>query len=235
MNKIVLDESIIKDFSINKDTELFIGDFPIKDIAINIKDNVKVLINSFCNNNNHKIKYLLGKNSSLTVNKLSVNGNDQITILLNGQESSIYYNYAHINNLNSEYNICIYHNNCNTISNVINHGVCTNNNSLIFKVNGYDHNKANRAIINQDNKIIYLKNNYACIEPNLYINNNEVIANHSAYIGNFNKDILFYLMSRGLSFVECQKLLMKTFLIGNMVIDYDIKHLFLEIVKNIWE
>lgn len=235
MNKLVLDKRIVKDMIISEDSELYFDNIEIANLTINIKDDVKVIINSLCNNISHKIKYILGQNASLIVNKLSVNGNDTIDVLLNGEGALIQYNYGHINSLNSQYNINIYHNNCKSVSHIINHGVCLNNQQLTFVVNGYDAKSCRKALINQDNKIICLQANCASIEPNLYINNNEIEANHSAYIGKFSKEMVFYLMSRGLSFKECYQLLIKAFLIGNMDIDYKIKKVFLQVIKNIRE
>ena len=48
--------------------------------------------------------------------------------------------------------------------------------------------------------------------PNLFIDENDVIAHHGATIGSLNKDDLFYLMSRGLSLAEAAKIIVLGFL-----------------------
>ena len=56
------------------------------------------------------------------------------------------------------------------------------------------------------------------IKPNLFIDENDVIASHSALIGTFSKDEIFYLMSRGIDKKEAQKLLARGLLLKG--IDY---------------
>ena len=56
------------------------------------------------------------------------------------------------------------------------------------------------------------KNN-CIIKPNLFIDENDVVANHSALIGTFLPDEIFYLMSRGISRKESENLLTKGFLL----------------------
>ena len=65
---------------------------------------------------------------------------------------------------------------------------------------------------NQFNRIINLTNNKCEIRPILYIDNEEVTANHSALIGDFEEDELFYLESRGISKKDAYNLLIKGFL-----------------------
>jgi Fe-S cluster assembly scaffold protein SufB len=235
MNKLILDKKIFNDMVIKEDSEIYFSNIEIDDLQIEIKDNVKVIINSFCNNISHRIRYILGSKASLIVNKLSVNGNDDIKVLLEGEGATVKYYYAHVNSLDSRYSISVYHHNKMTSSHLFNHGICLDQHKLSFLVNGYDIKDNWETIINQDNKIICLENNKASIEPNLYINNNEVEANHSAYIGKFNKDIVFYLMTRGLTKEESYRLLIKAFLIGDMDIDYEVKNTFLQVIKNIKE
>ena len=51
------------------------------------------------------------------------------------------------------------------------------------------------------------------IKPNLFIDENDVVANHSALIGTFKDDEIFYLMSRGLDKKDAENLLTKGFLL----------------------
>ena len=53
------------------------------------------------------------------------------------------------------------------------------------------------------------------IKPNLLIRNYDTFSKHAAYIGEFNKDKMFYLMSRGISKIDATKLMMEALLIGN--------------------
>ena len=55
------------------------------------------------------------------------------------------------------------------------------------------------------------------IRPNLLIDCYDVISSHSAYIGSFRDDFVFYLMSRGLSREASYEILMKSFLVRDVV------------------
>ena len=53
------------------------------------------------------------------------------------------------------------------------------------------------------------------IKPNLLIRNFDTFSNHAAYIGEFSKDKMFYLESRGISKKNAIKLLMEGLLLGD--------------------
>ena len=52
--------------------------------------------------------------------------------------------------------------------------------------------------------------------PNLYIDSHDVEASHSALIGKFSDEELFYLQSRGLDIKSAEKLLVTGFLTSNI-------------------
>ena len=52
--------------------------------------------------------------------------------------------------------------------------------------------------------------------PNLLVDSDDVEASHAAYIGTFDEDEKFYMMSRGLTLEECDDLLIKAFLLNDM-------------------
>ena len=87
---------------------------------------------------------------------------------------------------------------------------------------------------NQDSKIITIDKNTATIKPNLLVDTDDVEASHSAYIGEFKKEDLFYLETRGLDRKTSEKLLAKSFLIGQMDISFREKDMILEILKRYW-
>ena len=64
--------------------------------------------------------------------------------------------------------------------------------------------------------IINFKNGNSKIIPNLIIDNNDVVANHSAYIGSFSEDDIFYIKSRGINEIDMYKLLYRSLLLGKM-------------------
>jgi len=110
----------------------------------------------------------------------------------------------------------VYHNNKNTESNIINNSVNINEGTTNFNVTSVVYNGITNCVLNQTNKIINLNNKECKINPNLLIEENDVIANHSAIIGKFSEEEIFYLMSRGISRKEATNLLIKGFLINGI-------------------
>ena len=243
MNKIWLDNNKIKyNFNNNiivENNKLIINEDSVIDVELNnYKDNViveindaNVIINVLGDNNSCNINYLIN-NSELLVQKLVINNNDKVSINLNSPNSKIVYKYSAINYTSNKYHIDVYHNSPNTESVVVNHGVNVLDKKLVFDVYGYIPKDSINTICNQDNKIINIKNyNKSVIRPNLIIDNNMIEANHSAYIGKFKDQDLFYLQSRGLSKKVCYDLLIKAYLIGHFELEDNKKYL--EKIKNI--
>lgn len=190
-----------------------------KKIDIIIKDNINVKI--FCKSNKTKntINYFVGENSSLIVDKFVVNSSDSITINLDGKQAKVQYNSGVINSSDNIYNQRVNHNVENTESKVVNHALSLSDNTFKFIIDGVIKKEASNSILNQDNKIINLNSGKSFIEPNLIIDNEEVEANHSAFIGSFNEDNKFYLMSRGIKEKETYDLLIKSFLLNEMTLN----------------
>lgn len=187
MNKILENEKIV----IKKDEVLFLTD---NDINIDIDESAKVVIYHF----------IIDNSSNVNIN-------------LNHENIDLEYHYSTINYKDNNFVINIYHNRKNTTSNIYNHGVNVFNNKLHFDVNGYVYKDMTNTICNQENQIINIKDGKSTILPKLYIECFDSIANHSAYISKFNKDVLFYMESRGLDKEKAYQLLMKSFLIPNTI------------------
>ncbi len=197
----------------------------------NILSNVDLFeyyLNSNCNNT-----YDLNKNSNFTFNRF---GNDcsLITTINMKENSNVFYKYSSINFKNNNYLININHNGHNTNSKIINYGINFTNSKLDFLINSHIlKNSLNSSTI-QDSKIILMNDNNSSIKPNLIIDNNEINANHSAYLGHFQEEKLFYLKSRGINMGDCLKLLTKAFLISNMDIDFSCKNIILQDLNKFW-
>ncbi len=84
--------------------------------------------------------------------------------------------------------------------------VKVNNNSKIVKgAKGSNANQVTKGLNIGDNSQIIA-------DPNLFIEEHDVIAHHGAAIGSLNKDELFYLMSRGLTEEQASKIIIMGFL-----------------------
>lgn len=222
-----------------KDTDLSINYNHINEsklnIEINVLDNVCTNIYEFKEGSKGKIKYHfnINSNSKLNIYKFyDINKiKEFVRIDLNGINASVDYNFKTISKEGEKYDITIYHNKENTISKIINNGVNIKDGSLIFNVSSFVYNGNKNCDVSQKSRIVNLTMNKCKICPNLYIDEYDVNANHSAYIGNFKDDELFYLMSRGISTRDSEYLLIKGFLLNNM--DH-FKNLISEICEKYW-
>lgn len=230
MNTIHIDNnSNLTNITIKEDTNIFYNNAK-KNITIEILKDCKVF--EYIKDSNIETNYKI--NSSLYINRFVVNSSIKTIIDLNKEEIELNYYYSNINILDNKYEITINHNKKRTISNVINHGINLSNNKLSYIVNGKVSKDSSGVICNQDSKIILTDDNNCLIKPNLIIDNDDVIANHSSYIGYFKKDEIFYLMTRGINELDSEKLLVKSFLIGNMDISYEERKIILENINSHW-
>ena len=149
----------------------------------------------------------------------SIDSSSCVNINLDKEGVNLYYYYNNINYKDNEFKIKVNHNKDNTHSEVFNHGVNVNTNKLTYYVDGIVPKKSSKCICNQDNQIINMDNGKSTICPNLLIDNFDVDSNHAAYIGKFKDDIIFYMMSRGISRATCNRLLLDGFLINSDSID----------------
>ena len=134
-----------------------------------------------------------------------------VEVNLNGIGANIDYLFKSICTSKELYDYMIKHNTKNTISNIKNNLVNVRGSSSIQISSSVDKNITD-CTCNQFNRIINLTNNKCEIRPILYIDNDLVDANHSALIGDFEEDELFYLESRGIDRTNAYNLLIKGFL-----------------------
>lgn len=192
---------------IEKDTNLYIDR---DDVDVNID------VNSDC---------------QVNVYHFVVDSDVTITVHLNSENASIQYFFNNLNYQDHQVKIEVFHCANDTTSNFYNHGVNILDNKLHFSVNGVVPRDKSGCVCNQENQIINLKDGKSTICPNLLIDCYDVISNHSAYIGKFQKEKVFYLKSRGLSEQKAYRLLMKGFLIPSFVLDRYAEKCLLEIEK----
>ena len=207
------------------------------DIVFNISPNVVFNLFEYKKGNYGNIQYTynLSEYSDTYINKFGYVSNikEFILVNLNGFKAKLDYNFKSISTNNEVYDIIVKHNYKDTISEIKNNAVCLNDGQISFNISGYLDNGIKNCIINQNNHIINLTNNKCEIRPNLYINEYDTIANHSALIGGFNNDELFYMQSRGISLIDAKKLLIRGFLLSNLNNKRMIKNVD-DIIKEYW-
>lgn len=191
----------------------------------------------------NKILYIVDQNDSkdyqydiyedTVIYHFSINSSSNVEIHLKEEGVTLYYYYNNINYDNHSFSIRIFHDKSNTHSEVFNHGVNVENKKLNYLVDGIVPCKSEKCICNQENQIINMKQGKSTIFPNLLIDNYDVESNHSAYIGKFSEDKLFYLMSRGITREMAYRLLLNGFLINSDSIDLHKIDLFVKEIENI--
>lgn len=235
MNKIVVDNSTKdEDIFIDKDTDLMV-DLEDTDKILNIHIISGTNLRSFIKtkNTNNKVTYYIDDNTDIVINKLAIDTSDEIIINLNDVNSKIKYNTSIINYKDNSYKETINHLKSNTKSRIVNHCINIENKEFKFIVDGVIKKEADKVDFKQDNKIINLKDGKSSILPNLIVDNDDIEAEHSAYIGTFDEENKFYMMSRGLTSKECDDLLIKAFLLNDMDLDEKERDIYKTIIESI--
>lgn len=184
----------------------------VMDEVINVESNSTLRLN-ISKPSNKEITYNLDDNATLIINKKYDKCEEEtININLNGIGSSVIYNFSTKAISNEKFTINIMHNNKNTKSKILNHGVVLNDSRLLFIVNTKVKKGNTGSILDQESKIIIMGENNSEIKPNLFIDEFDVDARHAASIGKFNNDDIFYLMTKGISYDKAIELLVNGFL-----------------------
>ena len=157
----------------------------------------------------------INKDETLEIYHYVVDKSVNIKINLNGENAKVVYHLSIISNNDNVCKIDVSHMSSNTESKIICHGVNTGDKKLEFNVTGLVPKEMDKCICNQENQIINLKDGESVIKPNLLIRNYDTFSNHADYIGEFSKDKMFYLESRGISEEDAIRLLMKGLLLGD--------------------
>lgn len=216
---IVINNNVIS-FTSNGDFSLEYIDCNDTDIVIDIADNVCIQLFEYSDNKDIKtnIKYNLGKHSSLIISKFYYNENtsEKAYIYLNGKKASVKYNFSSIGTNIDNYLINIYHNEDDTCSDIFNRTTAKEGSSNYFDINSYVDNGIKDCYLNQNTKIITLGESNNRINPNMFTHDNSVTAGHASAIGNVNEEELFYLMSRGISYDEAIKIIIKGVILSNI-------------------
>ena len=179
-----------------------------------MKLNKYVIMNKIIYINNDGV-FNINKDETLEIYHYVVDKSVNIKINLNGENAKVVYHLSIISNNDNVCKIDVSHMSSNTESKIICHGVNTGDKKLEFNVTGLVPKEMDKCICNQENQIINLKDGESVIKPNLLIRNYDTFSNHAAYIGEFSKDKMFYLESRGISEEDAIRLLMKGLLLGD--------------------
>ena len=252
MNKIIIEKDKLnnyKDSNIiinnNKITFLSSGEYTIEYINcnniklnINIEANTKIKLFEYADNQELKVEniYNLNNYSTLIVFKFYNNKKvlEKIEFNLNESYSKIDYHFSNICSNKEQYQITINHNASQTKSNITNKSVTTNNAELSFVIDSKLPKGNLNCNLDQQTRIITLDDSNAKIEPNMYIEEDDVIAKHGSVIGKFSEEELFYLQTRGIPHNEALKLLIKGLIFSNLIVDLDKRAKIFNIINEKW-
>lgn len=230
MNIIKYDSKIKEDLiTIEEDTIIYYLNTDAK-ISIKINKNVRIcelFIDSIISNT-----YDIYKEA--VIERFNINSSINTDINLNHEYASVDYFYSCLNTDTNSYNININHNSSNTKGKIINRGINLKNERLDFVINSIIPKDKYNCSSNQDSIIIVMEDNNCSIKPNLIVDNYDVSASHSAYIGKFNEEKIFYLNTRGISRKNALKIMAKAFLISDRTFSLDIKNKVLEKINDYW-
>lgn len=175
--------------------------------------NGKVIVNKFYNNKSVK---------------------ENIGIFLCGNGDSILYNFSSICKLEEYYEINVFHNCKNTVSNISNRAVSLKNSILNFVVNSNVYKECIQSKLDQNTRIVTMGDSNCKICPNMFIDVDDAYARHGSVIGTFKDDQVFYLMSKGISYNDAIKLLIKGFILGNGDVTFDLRMKIINIIELYW-
>ena len=179
-------------------------------------------------------KYVLNEDAKLYLYRLN---NSEFMreldfVSLKGENATIDFNLKALSTNPEKYDIYISHENKSTTSIINNTGIALKE-DIIFNVTGEVLKGNSGSYLDQNNQIVTFGNNKCQINPNLLVDEFDVVANHNALIGELDKDALFYLMSRGINENEAIKLLCQGLILSNLKENYDEKQI-LEIINEYW-
>lgn len=234
MNKIILNDEE-KDFVLEDKTYSLAGKKDIylnlsdekKDINLVIEKDADISICLFGNRIEEKVKIVLKENSKLDLRQLIIDGRTEIEIVLEEKYATINYISSILSSSDSNNSMNIRHLSQGTNSIIKNQGFSVDKANIIFDINSYLTKDSGSSTTNQDSKIIQIEDSYSKINPNLIVDNFDVEATHSAYVGEFGEESLFYLMSRGIPVEEAKFLLLKSFLVGTLDLKEDVRSQYL--------
>lgn len=219
MNKPTLYQTLecgLKNLVVSTDTKYLLNTCKLE-ILVKENINLELLIFSGCDESD-ELNIRLEKNASVKIYNIVITSTDvllkenvylekanshcEITSVLLSKDDAV---------LNSDINI--YHKVGHTSSTFENYGIAKDNAKMILNNNATITQGASKAQVIQKAKGLTLSKT-ASIKamPNLYIDEYDVIANHSASIGSISKEDLFYLMSRGLTKEEATSLVVIGFI-----------------------
>ena len=208
------------------------------DISFEIAPHTHVSIFEYRSGEKLKIQthYEIGEKSNLDICVFSdsISARCLTYIDLKEKNATVNYHLKTIARGEEKYDTIIRHLSPHTKSNIVSDGVSIQNGSLIFNVTSSVSKGMIGSVVNQQSRIIIMNDKECKVAPNLLIDEHDVEASHSAYIGPVSETEMFYLMSRGITPSTAEALLLEGFLIAGFNLCKKNKKLIQSSVKQYW-
>ncbi|MGD9605421.1 MAG: SufD family Fe-S cluster assembly protein [Bacilli bacterium] len=191
--------------------------------TFHLNDGSQVSFLSFINSNQASEAHIQEKwhllpQTNLNLNNLFIGQNvlsfDQ-RIMLEGENAQIKNKNVMINasNTKQDFHFTIIHEQVHSVSNLQNYGICNRHSLLNIFTDGIINKEAKGSELKQKAKGLILdEKSQISANPWLEINEHDCLASHGASIGAIDDQELYYLMSRGLTKEQSEKLIINGFI-----------------------
>ena len=233
-NSVLINNNVI---TFNRDGDYFLEYIDDVDYHLEfmINGDVKLTEVSFDKEIDINNKYII-QNGYLKLFKFYNNKKvlEKVDIDLCNDGDEVDYHFANICRQEERYTININHKCKGTKSNIVNRSVALNDSVLKFIINSNVGKDSVKSVLNQNTRIVTLGECDTSISPNMFIDLDDVEARHGSVVGTFNDDQIFYLMSKGISYNDTLKLLIKGYILGGLEIDFETRQRIMEIIETYW-
>lgn len=209
MNRIIIGND--KNITIVEDSLIEISS--LSNIYINIKVEKDCVIYLKTDNLSGTFNMNFDVFDNVVIKRLTSNDNvdELVTFNLNSSYKKLEYNMFGYNVLENKFKVVLNHLNNNIESFVKINLVNKYEGDVVIDINSYTGFGIINCVSDQVSNVINLDNSKCRISPNMYIASKDIIATHTAFIGNVRKEDLFYLMSKSLDKDFAKELLITSF------------------------
>lgn len=209
MNRIIIGNDQL--ITIVEDTLIELSDLKNVNLEIKIKKDCILYIKT--NNLIGNLNIVFDIESNVIIKRLTNNDNvdELITFNFNTAFKQIEYNMFGYVKFENTFKVILNHLNNNIKSFLKVNLVNKDKGNLTLDINSYTGLGIVDCVSDQVSNIINLGDTECKISPNMYIASKDIIATHTAFIGNIRKEELFYLMSKSLDEKIAKELLITSF------------------------
>ena len=205
MNKI-----LVKEDNIVLDNEIVELEF--KTLKCNLTINGSVWIDDLNNNSLEELNITLLDGSRLLYNKYTKDIKNLKINILENNDTTLEFNYSLYQSIKASIILDskVLGNNNKCSMNV--YGVSDKDGAIVVNATGSVLENIKDNDLLENIRILMLNDSENVIVPNLLVGSNEVSVNHNVTISSLDMNYLYYLNSKGLSYEEAKKLIVKGFL-----------------------